>query len=354
MVGLFKDILRDDESLFLNPQFLDFDFQPKLIKFRETQQKQIAFCIKPLLDKRSGKNILVTGKPGIGKTVTLKNVLDELEQDYSDNIYTLYVNCWKKDSTFKVISEICEQVGYKYTFNRSTEDLLKSAKEIINKKSCVIVLDEIDKLQENSIVYTLLEEIFRKTLILITNEKDFLVYLDDRIKSRLLPEIIDFQPYKYNETKEILRERAKYAFVQDVLDEEALSLIAQKSFEMKDVRLGISLLKEAGEFAEVKSSRKILEEHTKEAIERFSFIKNKDLDEQDKKILSLLKDNDKKTLTEIFSVYESSGGTKSYRTFHRRVKDLEKYELFTVKEITKGAGRSSIVEINQSKIKDFT
>ena len=70
-MSLFKGMLGSEESLFLNPVALDYDFMPKLIPYREQEQKHIATCIKPLFQQRSGRNLIITGPPGIGKTVAV-------------------------------------------------------------------------------------------------------------------------------------------------------------------------------------------------------------------------------------------------------------------------------------------
>ena len=111
MSELFDKILKEEESLFLNPQFLDYDYQPKVVPCRESQQSHVAACIKPLLQRRTGKNLIVLGTPGVGKTVSLRHVLNELKEDYSNEIFCIYINCWKKDTSFKVISEICSQTN---------------------------------------------------------------------------------------------------------------------------------------------------------------------------------------------------------------------------------------------------
>ena len=132
-MGLFEGILKGGESLFLDPIALDFDYQPKLVPHRENQQQYIAQCIKPLFSKRNGKNLIIQGLPGVGKTVCLKHVLRELNQE-TDEIYCIYINCWKKESPFKVITQVCEDLGYTWTYNKSYEDLYKKAVELLNKK----------------------------------------------------------------------------------------------------------------------------------------------------------------------------------------------------------------------------
>ena len=56
-MGLFKDMLKSDESLFRDEIALDYDFLPKLLPYREKEQFYLANCIKPLLQKRNGKNL---------------------------------------------------------------------------------------------------------------------------------------------------------------------------------------------------------------------------------------------------------------------------------------------------------
>src|SRR3989344_3100925 len=100
-MNLFDTVLRHDESLFKNTIALDYDFQPKLVPFREPAQEMIAQAIAPLLHQRSGRHILLHGKPGLGKTVCAIHVLRELEEKTSD-VYAVYINCWKKDTPFKI------------------------------------------------------------------------------------------------------------------------------------------------------------------------------------------------------------------------------------------------------------
>ena len=83
-MGMFKDMLSSDQTLFKNTIALDYDFIPKLIPYRENEQKSIAYCIKPLFQGINGRNVLIYGAPGIGKTVACKHVLNELEEETDD------------------------------------------------------------------------------------------------------------------------------------------------------------------------------------------------------------------------------------------------------------------------------
>ena len=90
-MGVFDSMLKSGETLFLNELALDFSFQPKLLLHREKEQFAIANAIRPLFSERTGKNMLVYGRPGIGKTLAVKHVFKELEEEH-DSVLPLYVN----------------------------------------------------------------------------------------------------------------------------------------------------------------------------------------------------------------------------------------------------------------------
>jgi cell division control protein 6 len=109
-MALFNDMLRNNESLFMDPVALDYDYLPKLIPYREKEQQHVASCIKPLFSQRNGRNALLHGAPGIGKTAAVRHVLRELEEN-TDEVIPIYINTWQKNTTYKVVIEICELLG---------------------------------------------------------------------------------------------------------------------------------------------------------------------------------------------------------------------------------------------------
>ena len=347
-MALFKDILADNESLFLNEEALDPEYAPPVIKYRENQQRYIATCIKPLLIGRNGKNLFITGKPGIGKTVAVKHILNELNKE-TEEIETLYINCWKKDTAYKVVMDICDQLNYKFIQNRRTDELLKEIAKILNKKAAVIVLDEADKLSEISIIYNLLEDLYKKTLILITNEKEWLSELDQRIRSRLMPEILEFQPYNFEETEGILKQRIEFSLVPNVLEKEAFELITKKTFEVHDIRAGLFLLKESVNAAESEASKRIRINHATKAVEKlndFHIKSSSDLTDDELKILEFIKTNSGKAMGDIYKEYEKTN-PMVYRTFFRKVNHLEKSKRISLK--SEGVGKATIVIYGEEK-----
>jgi archaeal cell division control protein 6 len=357
-MALFKDILHADESLFKNELALDYSFLPKLLPHRETQQRYIATCIKPLLLGKNGKNLFIYGAPGIGKTAAIRFVIKELEEE-SEDVVPIYINCWQKNTTFKIVAEICETLGYRLTQNKRTEELFDIVKNMLNKKAAVFAFDEVDKLEDLDFLYAILEDIYKKSVLLITNYNSWLEDLDERIKSRLMSEMLEFMPYNLDETRDILKQRIDYAFVPNVWEKDSFELMVKKTAETEDIRLGLHLIRESGNIAESKSSRKISLEHATEAVSKinnFTIKKITDLNEDEQSILEMIKKNSEKKIGELYNIYKGKGGKLVYKSFQRKIEKLQKNKFISVKKISGGQdGNTSIVKFatEMKKLTEF-
>lgn len=351
-MGLFDKVLGANQSLVKNDDALDYEFLPKLIPFREREQHYIANCIKPLFNDRSGRNLLIYGPPGIGKTAAVKHVLRDLN-DETENIETIYINCWKCNTTYKILIEISEILGYHFTQNKKTTELFKIANQLLNKKPVVIVFDEIDKAEDFDFLYSFIEDVYHKSIVLLTNYKSWLLDLDERIRSRLLAELQEFKEYTESETRGILKERVSYAFVPDVWENDAFELLVSKTFKIKDIRSGLFLLKESSFLAEDISSMKISVDNVKEAmskLEEFSIKNTEELDEESKFILGVVKKHSGNKIGDLFEQYKSAGGGVSYKTFQRRLNKLEEGRFV---KLTKKRGVGGNTTIVEKKSADF-
>ncbi|MFT4312980.1 MAG: Cdc6/Cdc18 family protein [Candidatus Woesearchaeota archaeon] len=360
MASIFDDILSEQESLFLNEAALSYEYIPKLLPYREVQQKHIATCISPLFSERMGRNLLVFGPPGVGKTVATKHVLQEIEER-TDKIVPLYVNCWKKNTSYKVILELCNLIEYKFTHNKKTDELFDIVAQLLNKFSVVFVFDEIDKAEDLDFLYLILEKIKLKSIILLTNYKDAIMDIDTRIRSRLTPELLEFKPYSLDETTGILKQRIELAFVPKVWESKAFSLIAQKTFELQDIRSGLYLLKESGLLAEEKSSRRIQEVQAQEALTKLEDFKIKsttDLAQETQNILKLIKLHSPCKIGDLYKEFDKTHrGDMSYKTFTRKIAKLEEGKFISVEKTSGGSqGNTSIITYNANTktLSDFS
>ncbi|MBI3032520.1 AAA family ATPase [Candidatus Woesearchaeota archaeon] len=357
-MGLFDNMLKEGESLFKNEVALDFSFQPKLLPYREKEQRQIAADIKPLFQKLNGRNALIYGKPGIGKTVAIKHVFKELEEQ-SEEVLSIYINCWQKNTSYKIVLDICDQIGYKFTQNKKTEELWKIVQERLNKTSVALALDEVDKLEEYDFIYIFLEDIYRKSIFLISNYKEWFINLDNRIKSRLNAEILEFNPYNYEETKGILEQRRDFAFVSNIWDDDAFRLVVEASFAVKDIRTGLHLMRESGLLAEDASAKKITLEEVKKALQKLDQLGVKDdlkLDDETDFILDIIKLNSGKKIGDLYKLYQDNKGESSYKTFKRKIDKLEEGKFISTKKIPGGVDGSTTMVTYESvvRLSDFT
>ena len=353
---LFKDMLKSGESLFRDTVMLDYDFQPKIVPFRETEQSRFAVAIKPLLQGHNGRNLFVYGAPGIGKTTACKHILRELEEE-TDQIIPLYINCWKENTSFKILTKLCEDLGFKFIQNKKTNELFQLIKGRLNKQSAVFIFDEIDKLEDNDFLYIILEDIYRKSIILITNYRDSYSEFDERIRSRLAPEFLFFRPYNEHEIGEILKARRDFAFVHNIWSDEAFKEIVEKCTETKDLRIGLYLMQEAGRIAEDKSSRSITLSHVAEAInkvEDFHIKPKNTLDDDLQKILEIAKNNTGKKIGEVYNAYIEANGEMSYKSFQRRILKLSEGRFIKTEKIGGDGGNSTIIHYSiEKKLTEF-
>ncbi|MBW2978979.1 AAA family ATPase [Candidatus Woesearchaeota archaeon] len=353
-MSMFKDMLGAEERLITNEYALDYEFVPKIMPFRENQQKQIVECIKPLLTDRNGRNLFVYGAPGIGKTAAARWVLRDLEEN-TEGIVPIYINCWQKNTTFKIFLAICDFLGYKFLQNKKTTELFNIIKKDLNEKAAAFVFDEIDKIEDFEFLYSLLNDLYKKSIILITNNKEILVDMEDRIKSRLSPESLEFKPYTAEETYEILKQRARISIVEGSLTEEALQLIADSSSKRQDIRSGIHLLRESARTAEDASSKKIEITHAEKSIsklESFQIKNSSELEEDTRFILNIIKENSDKKIGDVFNAYKSKGGVSAYKTFQRKVEKLNKLGFITANKICGKEGNTTILSVSK-KLSEF-
>jgi archaeal cell division control protein 6 len=368
MGSLFDSILSEDQTLFKNELALSYEFVPKLVPYRENQQKRIASCITPLFSEHTGRNIVVFGPPGVGKTVAAKHILQELEEK-TQTIVPLYVNCWAKNTSYKVMLAICELLEYKFTVNKKTDELFDIIATKLHKNPAVFVFDEIDKAEDVDFLYLILSKLQHKSIILLTNHKEFITLLDMRIRSRLTPELLEFAPYTQAEITGILTQRRELAFYPKVWEQQGFEKICTKAFELKDLRMGLYLVKESALCAQETSSKIIAQTHVEIALKKLEEFKIKsttDLADETKEILTLIKVHASAPIKigELYKKYQSTGGHASYKTFSRKIAKLQDGKFITVQKISGGTeGTTSLISYNTSeqpeektdlKISDFS
>ncbi|MFC1560879.1 Cdc6/Cdc18 family protein [Candidatus Latescibacterota bacterium] len=253
----------DEKIILANPDILSENHLPPEIHARDTQMKEIAFCLRPIVDHRKPVNCWLHGKPGVGKTATSRWTLRKLENEAS--VRGVYVNCWEHPTAFSALECISREMRVLGAEKLSTSFKLERLKRQFSNERLVIVLDEIDQpapSERNAILYNL-SELPTVGLICACNSQYVYFGLEERIKSRLNPSRIYFGEYSQNELLSILEQRAQFALVPGTCSEYLLRTIA--GLAAGDARIAIQTLKNAAFMAEKEDLGEIRASHVKRA-----------------------------------------------------------------------------------------
>ena len=319
-------------SVFKREDVLYPEYLPLNLPHREGQIKLISENLSLLLKNSKPMNIFIYGPPGVGKTAVSKFILREFEQ-YS-GIKNIYINCWQYNTSFAVLSEIGISIGAFVSRRGWAKDEIFS--RIVqtmenNRLNLIVVLDEVDQLIKNdpNVLYDLLRiENYTKQkigLIFISNDKYVFRNVEDRIKSSLNLEEIEFRPYTFLEMKDIVEQRMKEAFV--AYEEGVSALVAAKAAERGDVRVALEILLKAGRIAKdklrVEDVKKVIKEENNPKAQEIMKV----LREEEKRILEIL--DKPRTTKEIFEELKKSINI-SRTEFYRVLDEMTKKGLIKV------------------------
>ena len=111
-------------------------------------------------------------------------------------------------------------------------------------------------------------------------------------------------------------------------------------------------MRETGNLAEERSSRKITTAHIAEALKKVDdfHIKPKEgLDEEMKSILDLIREQTGRKIGEIYALYAERGGEMSYKSFQRRIIKLKEGKFVNTERSVSGEGNSTIIHYDADR-----
>ena len=319
-----------NKNIIKNRQVLTIDYVPDKLLFRTKESTAIAQSLSVILKKGRPSNLLIFGKPGTGKTAVVKNVIEHLYKKTNEldiNLRVPFINAKNSNTPYKILYEIAELLDINkegkmqvYFTGLSMSEATDRILDFIRRRSIkvVIVIDEIDSLvnrKGDDILYNFTRANERIssdqfiTLIGISNSLTFKDKLDPRVKSSLSEEELVFNPYTIEQLKQILIDRCKLAFYDNVIPIGVINLCAAfAGRETGDARKAIDLLRVAAEIAERSMTMKISEDHIRSAQQKidsdtnYEILRNSTLHTK-LVILSIIKSKNGST-GEIYTIYQ--------------------------------------------------
>jgi cell division control protein 6 len=285
-----------DNPIFARKELLDIDHIPDEDRIigRNEEIDRIASSIHPAVDGDSPRNTLIYGKTGTGKSLVAKHVTQSAQQFAETNgtaMGTVYVDCTQTSTETRVVITIARDLNDEDAIDvsipvtgLSTDEYYHRLWELLDAlyDVAVIILDEIDKLQDNEILMQLSRvgeagkvDSCSVGIIAISNKISFKETLDERVLSSLQDREFVFPPYDADQLHEIMLHRED-AFKDGVLTDDAIPLTAAYAAqEHGDARKALDILRNAGEIARDQQMEQVTEEHVKKArkranIDRFS------------------------------------------------------------------------------------
>ncbi len=272
----FEELLKRP-SMFKDESKLDINFVPKKLPHRDKELSLLSQLFLALITNPNSisRKILITGKTGIGKTVTVKlfgDILEKASRKRNLKMKYLHVNCRKERTSYKVLNKIIRLVDNKFPKRGySSQDLLDILIDFLNHHNLhvLIVLDELSYLinKNDDLIYALtrinddgLNGEQRISLIGIVRDITCLNDLDSSTMSTLQRNIIKFSAYSKEQFFDILKYRTGISLNKNVLSDKMVEMISDITFSSRDIRYGLNLVWRASKIAESKNLKYITAE----------------------------------------------------------------------------------------------
>ncbi|WP_207212777.1 AAA family ATPase, partial [Halogeometricum borinquense] len=226
------------------------------------------------------------GKSGVGKTASTRNLLpilkESYEEEYDDTLTVLFANCRNTSSSYQVaisfVNELRPAEDTISTTGYPSNQVYQFLREEIDKQGGVIlfVLDEIDHLQDDSILYEISRarangyiENAKIGVIGISNSLDYRDSLSAKVKSSLSEEVIRFPAYDAGELQAVLQDRVEKGLQDGVLTDDVIPLCAAYGAQDGgDARDAIDLLYKSAKLVRSLNEDKIKRKHVQSAREK--------------------------------------------------------------------------------------
>ena len=307
-------------------------FVPQEVEHRDAEVNHFSSVLEPITNGEPADTAIVTGPSGVGKTCVSKFVTERLREEVL-NVEATYVNCWRNYTRFRTLYQILDDIGATVDIHRQStpHDELIDRLQQYNGPRTVVILDEVDQLEDPSVIYDL-HSLPQFAIICIANkEEELFSRVDDRLVSRLRSsEHVRMDKYHDEQLYDILSARTKWGLENGVITDTQLYQIADAA--AGDARLAIGMLRSAASTADRENSEKITDEVLLNAAEDArAQIKQKSLDSltpHQRVVYDIIRDRGPLGPSEIHSHYaEAVDDPRTKRTVRTYLSKMAQYNL---------------------------
>jgi Cdc6-like AAA superfamily ATPase len=274
-------LLRD--AVIKNPFFLDEDFIPDKLQFREKQVVSITTRYKTIFHYAYSKkghftavsssmgeaiesivgspagDIILLGGSGTGKTAIMRHTLGRIREFLSrapwvpasaPRVLTAFIDCMSVEKERSFWIQLAKEISAYYTSTSSTDHIIQQIKDLLASSYLIVMLDELDGLLANfpekeseSILFHLSRQP-GTTIIAAANKTNWRQFLPGKSHSSFIPETIVCERYKTDELHAICMERVVNGLQWGVITEEQVDVLSENAYRLGgDARKLIKMLR---------------------------------------------------------------------------------------------------------------
>ncbi|MGQ4557517.1 AAA family ATPase [Halobellus sp. GM3] len=307
-------------------------FVPREVEHRDAEVNHLSSVLEPITNGEPADTAIVTGPSGAGKTCISQFVTERLREEVLD-VETTYVNCWRNYTRFRTLYQILDDLGATIDIHRQStpHDELVDRLQQHDGPRTVVILDEVDQLEDPSIIYDL-HSLPQFAIICIANkEEELFSRVDERLVSRLRSsEHVRMDKYHDEQLYDILSARAKWGLDEDVITDDQLYRIADAA--AGDARLAIGILRTAAGKADHENCERITDNLVLDAAEDArAQIKQKSLDSltpHQRIVYEIVREHGPLGPSEIYDHYsEEVDDSRTKRTVRTYLSKMAQYNL---------------------------
>ncbi len=266
------------KGIFRDRRVFSTSYIPAKILHRDKEMANLANNLERVIEGNRPNDVILYGKPGTGRTLTVRYVTGEL-QKATTNVIIFHINLYSTKSSYTAWQKIARVVTGRDVTMRSSTDISNYVFEFLitlEQRFIIFVLDRISEVTKgyDDVLYHLLRpyEVVPKLnkelcCIFISNSIEYLGDLSERTsRSFKLVDKYVYDPYTAPQLADILNDRAEIGLNEGTYDKAVIALCAEYcAKEHGDARRAICLLGKAAEIASMEKVSSIKLEHVNQA-----------------------------------------------------------------------------------------